>query len=81
MYYKQIENGVIASLGTTSNNSLPEGFEEITEGEYNELLAEIMANAPQEEETEEISEYDEGFNEGYEQAILDMLELEEESEE
>lgn len=81
MYYKQITNGVIASLGTTSNNSLPDGFEEITEAEYNELLAEIMANAPQEEETEEVSEYDSGFEEGYMQALLDLMELEESGEE
>lgn len=80
IYYKQIENETVVSLGNTSG-TLPEGFEEITEEEYNELLAEIMANAPQEEEAEEVSEYDSGFEEGYMQALLDLMELEESGEE
>lgn len=44
MYYKQIENGIILSIGTleVANDSLTE----ITETEYNNLLA-IMEKAPQ----------------------------------
>lgn len=44
MHYKQIENGIILSIGTleVANDSLTE----ITETEYNNLLA-IMRNAPQ----------------------------------
>jgi hypothetical protein len=43
-YYKQIENGIILSIGTleVANDSLTE----ITETEYNNLLA-IMRKAPQ----------------------------------
>lgn len=76
MYYKQISENKIVSIGSTNAKSLPNGFEEITEAEYNEIMAELMANAPQEEETEEISEYDSGFEEGYMQALLDLMELE-----
>ena len=81
MYYKQILENKIVSIGSTSAKSLPNGFEEITEAEYNEIMADLMANAPQEEETEEISEYDSGFEEGYMQALLDLMELEESGEE
>lgn len=43
MYYKQVENGIILSIGTleVANDSLTE----ITETEYNSLLA-IMKRAP-----------------------------------
>ena len=43
MYYKQVENGIILSIGTleVANDSLTE----ITEIEYNALLS-IMANKP-----------------------------------
>ena len=81
MYYKQILENKIVSIGSTNAKSLPNGFEEITEAEYNEIMADLMANAPQEEETEEISEYDSGFEEGYMQALLDLMELEESGEE
>lgn len=43
MYYKQVENGIILSIGTleVANESLTE----ITETEYNTLLS-VMANKP-----------------------------------
>lgn len=48
-YYKEIENGILTSIGTGKAGGI-----EITEEEYNALLAEIQA-ANQPEETDEIS--------------------------
>ena len=48
-YYKEIENGILTAIGTGKAGGI-----EITEEEYNALLAEIIA-ANQPEETDEIS--------------------------
>lgn len=48
-YYKEIENGVLTAIGTGKAGGI-----EITEEEYNTLLAEVIA-ANQPEETDEIS--------------------------
>lgn len=78
IFYKQINENTIVSIGSTSAKLLPNGFEEITEAEYNEIMADIMANAPAEPEpdADDISDYENGFEEGYMQALLDLMELE-----
>lgn len=82
IYYKQINENEIVSIGSTNAKSLPEGFVEITETEHNAILEELMNKTMEEEpEVEEISEYETGFEEGYMQALLDLMELEESGEE
>ena len=50
-YYKEIENGILAAIGTGKAGGI-----EITEEEYNALLAEIQAaNQPEEPDLDEIS--------------------------
>ena len=78
MFYKILnEENEVIQIGT--GNTISSNAIEIDETEYNEILEEMMSDVPEEGPTE----YEVGFNEGYEQAILDMLELEleEESEE
>lgn len=50
-YYKEIENGVLTAIGTGKAGGI-----EISEEEYNTLLAEIIAaNQPEEPDPDEIS--------------------------
>ena len=76
-YYKIIENEEVIQIGT--GNAIPSIAIEINETEYNELLEEMMNNVPEPEPTP--SEFDLGFESGYEQALLDLMELEMDGEE
>ena len=50
-YYKKIENGEVIEIGTHSL-IVPGGAIEITESEYNTLLAEFEEKLKQEEQTD-----------------------------
>lgn len=88
MYYlKQIIDSELFAIQTCSSKpvELSDGFSEITEEEYNTLLAEIQVNTPSDEEINVANEtnvdepivsedYNEGYQAGYDQAVLDMTE-------
>lgn len=71
-YYKIIENEKVIQIGT--GNAIPSIAIEINEAEYNEILEEMINNIPEPKPTP--SEFDRGFETGYEQALLDLMELE-----